>query len=98
MQPTLFEKSRKGIDSLAAYRKFLRGEKLAELQAQEMLSTDLPSKIHRIQAALPQWVEVHGPMQVKPLMGKLNTALKARQFDQATKTADEILKLLEQHE
>jgi hypothetical protein len=93
-----FRKVAEGDDSLGAYRKFLRGERLAELQAQELPSTDLPSKIHRIQAAVPQWVEVHGPAQIKPLMEKLNAALKARQFDQAAKTADEILKLLEQHE
>jgi hypothetical protein len=87
-----------GDGSLAAYRKFLLGERLTEEPARQMPASDLPGKIHSIQAGLPQWIEVHGPTQVRPLMEKLDAALKARQFDQATKTADEILKLLEQHE
>jgi hypothetical protein len=93
-----FRKVAEGDGSLAAYRKFLLGERLTEEPARQMPASDLPGKIHSIQAGLPQWIEVHGPTQVRPLMEKLDAALKARQFDQATKTADEILKLLEQHE
>ena len=54
----------------------------------------MPGKIHKIQAALPGWIDAHGPAEAKPLMEKLNSALKDRRFDDAAKTADEILKLL----
>jgi len=91
-----FRKVAEGGNSLAAYRKFLRGEKLDEapLQAGQTPTAELPDKIHKIQAALPGWVEAHGPAQVKPLMEKLDAALKARRFDDASKLADEILKLV----
>lgn len=88
-------------DSLAAYRKFLRGEKLNEaapLPVRQTPQSELAAKIHTIQAALPAWIEAHGPSEVKPLMEKLDAALKAHRFDEAAKTADDILKLFaDQH-
>jgi hypothetical protein len=87
-----------GEESLGAYRKFLGGGKLAEEPVRQRPSSDLPDKIHKIQSTLPAWIGVHGSAQMKPLMEKLDAAIKARQFSDAAKTADEILILLEQHE
>ncbi len=91
-----FRRVAESDNALAAYRKFLRGEILNEapLSASQSPSGSLPDKIHKIQAALPAWIEAHGPERVKPLMEALDRAIKAKRWDDAAKTADDILKLL----
>ena len=79
--------------ALAAYRKFLGGETLKEAP-QSSPTAGLPGKIQKIQAILPSWVEAHGPTDVKPLMEKLNAAIKAKRFDDADRLADEVLALI----
>lgn len=91
-----FRKIAEGDNALAAYRKYLRGEDLAEapLPAPSIPPADLPGKVHRIQALLPPWLEEHGPARVKPLLEKLDGYLKQQQFDKASKTADDVLQLI----
>ena len=92
-----FRKIAEGNDAMAAYRKFLRGQDLAEapLPVPSMPPADLPDRVHKIQALLPAWVKKHGPAEVKPLMEKLDGSLKQHQFETASQTADAILRLLE---
>jgi hypothetical protein len=89
-----FRKVAEADTSLAVYRKFLNGEKLNE--APEFPPSDLPAKIHQIQAALPAWIQAHGASRVQPLMTNLDAALKARRFDEAQQIAGQILTLLSQ--
>lgn len=90
-----FRKTAENGSALAAYRKFLRGEKLAETPPDAKLPQfGLPDKIHKIQALLPAWMKDHGSTQARPLMEKLSECLKQRQFDEASKTADAILELI----
>jgi hypothetical protein len=83
-------------NALAAYRKFLRGETLAEapVSIPPTPPEGLPGKVRKIQAALPAYVEANGQSKVGPLMEKLNGALKQRQFDEAERIADQILALI----
>ncbi len=93
-----FRRAAESPNALAAYRKFLRGEKLDEapLSVPQIPPADLQEKIHKIQTALPGWINLHGATRVKPLMEKLDAALKNRNFDEAAQRADEILTLLYQ--
>ena len=55
----------------------------------------LPSKIHRIQKELPAWIQKTGNTEeASALMKKLDEHLKAKDFEEAEKTADAILKLM----
>jgi len=82
--------------ALAAYRKFLNGEALAEAPwpIPNIPPADLPDKVHRIQLLLPPWIEKHGPAGVRSLMKKLDGCLERHQFEEASKTADEVLQLI----
>jgi hypothetical protein len=85
-----------GEEALRAYRKFLRGERLVEvLSATSSYLERLPAKIHRIQRELPAWAEKTGNQaEAGALMRRLDAALKKKDFTEAEKVADEILKLL----
>jgi hypothetical protein len=85
-----FRKVAESEASLAAYRKFLRGETLIEGGGQ----LSLPDKIHKIQADLPAWIQSHGAEAAKPLMLQLDSAIKTKRFDEAEKLADQLLALL----
>jgi hypothetical protein len=91
-----FRRVAEGDGALLAYRKFLRGEELAEapLPRPTLPPADLPGKIHRIQSALPAWVREHDPIRIRPLLEKLDGALKRQQFNEAAQAADEILGLI----
>ena len=85
-----------GEEALVAYRKFLIGAPLIEAKT---LTTSymerLPSKIHKIQAELPGWIQRTGKQAImEPLMLKLDAAIKAKDFDLAEVTADSILKMI----
>jgi hypothetical protein len=92
-----FRKVAEGESALAAYKKFLRGEKLREapIPIPVLPPVGLEEKIHKVQAALPPWVEKHGPAQVKDQVEKLDRALKEKRFDDASATADALLKIIE---
>jgi len=83
--------------ALAAYRIFLRGGTLAEAPLPVPVTPpppDLPARVQRIQALLPAWVDAHGSAKVKPLMEQLDGYLKRQRFGDASRTADEILRLI----
>jgi hypothetical protein len=84
-------------DALAAYRKFLRGEKLSEAPtAGGVLPAGLWDKIHKVQAALPGWLQVHGPAQVEDNANKLQHAVEEQRFNDAAAAADALLKTMGQ--
>ena len=78
------------------YRKFLCGQRLVEVVSPTSSYLErLPAKIHRIQRELPAWARKTGNQaRAKALTQRLDAALKAKDFTEAEKVADEILKLL----
>lgn len=85
-----------GEEALRAYRKFLRGQPLAEVVSPISSYLErLPAKIHCIQRELPAWVQKTGNQtKAEALLPRLDAALKGNNFTEAEKVADEILKLL----
>lgn len=92
-----FRQISEGSDALAAYRKFLNGEKLGEAQVPDLLSTlpeNLRIKIQKVQAALPGWLQNHEPAQIQDNIHILGQALEDQRLDDAEKTTDSILKII----
>jgi hypothetical protein len=84
-----------GEEALRAYRTFLAGKPLAEAKTDTSTYLErLPPKIHKIQAKLPAWMQKHGNKEAEALMQKLDGELKAKDFEEAEKTADSILKMM----
>jgi hypothetical protein len=83
-----------GEEALQAYRKFLKGEPLVEAKTVASLTDRLPPKIHKIQKELPAWIQKSRNRDAVALMQKLDEYLKAKNFEEAEKTADSILKLM----
>ncbi|HMI59152.1 MAG TPA: hypothetical protein VK511_13945 [Gemmatimonadaceae bacterium] len=92
-----FRRTAEGDAALAAYRKFLHGWALAEAPLPAPVApppADLPDRVRKIQSLLPAWVERHRPTLVTTLMERLDSQLKQQHFEEASKTADEILRLI----
>jgi hypothetical protein len=91
-----FRKTAENDRAIDAYRKFLKGEPLADapVPMPQMPPEMLLEKVHTIQALLPAYVEANGPSKIAPLMERLKDSLKKQQFDEAAKVADEILQLI----
>jgi hypothetical protein len=87
-----------GEEALKAYRKFLKGDQLVEAKTEGLtLLERLPPKIHQIQKELPAWVpkaDADKKEKATALMKKLEGHLKAKNFEEAEKTADSILKMI----
>ena len=82
-----------GEEALRAYRKFLKGEPLIEAKTEGLtLLERLPPKIHKIQKELPAWMEKTGNKEVAAVMQQLEKHLKGKNFEEAEKAADAILK------
>lgn len=92
-----FRVATEGEEALAAYRKFLQGERLVEAAYKPpAFLTTLPPKVRRIQAELGAWVQRTGRQaEVVPLMEKLDRLMKEQRFPEAEKVADELLALLD---
>ncbi len=89
-----FRKATENSEALAAYAKFLRGEKLVE-SAAGFSSEAFQDKMHRIQRELPTWVQQSGQQAtVQPLIRKLEACIKDRKWQEADKVADELLLLM----
>jgi hypothetical protein len=92
-----FRKIAESGDAVAAYRKFLRGEKLSEALipgALAMFPANLQEKIHKVRTALPRWLKEHGSAQVQDDVEKLKQSVEEKRFDDAAAAADAILKTL----
>lgn len=91
-----FRKVAENRSSIEAYQKFLHGGKLKEgLTFEGSPSIDFIVKMRRIQKELPLYVQKHGPQDVKDLAESLDKQLKAAEYAEASKTADEIVKILD---
>jgi hypothetical protein len=89
-----FRKATENPEALAAYAKFLRGEKLVE-SAKGFSSETFQAKMRRIQTELPVWVQKSGQQaKVMPLTQRLGTLVKDRKWQEADTVADEILSVL----
>ena len=98
------------LDSLLKERKFQEADRVAdellalmkgdlpvETKAEALpLSERLPSKIHKIQAKLSAWIGSDADKQNRAtaLMHQLDGQLKAKNFEEAERTADSILKMM----
>ena len=70
-------------------------EKPAATVQDTPLSERLPPKIHKIQQELPAWVQNGGDKdEATALMQKLKENLDGKNFEEAEKTADSILKMI----
>ena len=88
-----------GEEALQAYRKFLKGDPLVEAKTEAVtLLERFPPKIHKIQEELPVWMQKSGnkdkAAEAAALMQKMQEQLKGRDFEEAEKTADSILKMM----
>ena len=91
-----FRKIAEGDTALAAYRKFLRGDKLEEaaIPIPALPPAGLREKVRKVQAMLPGWIKKNGPAKVKDDVEKLGRCLKENLFEQAAEAADAILKTI----
>jgi hypothetical protein len=95
MRDNFFRKATENPEALAAYAKFLRGEVLVESAATGFSSERFQARMRRIQEELPGWVQKSGKQaQVMPLMQKLQGLIKAKNWQEADKVADELLALM----
>ena len=85
-----------GEEALQAYRKFLKGDPLVEAKTDAVtLLERLPPKIHQIQEEFPAWIKKAGNTdKASSLMQKLKEHLNTKNFEEAEKTADSILKMM----
>jgi hypothetical protein len=90
-----WQEADKVADELLA---MMKGDSPAKAKTEALpLSERLPPKIHRIQKELPAWLEnadADNKDKATSLMQKLKEHLQAKNFEEAEKAADEILKLL----
>jgi len=94
-----FRKIAEGPEALAAYRKFLRGEKLGEAQVPDLLSTlptNLRIKIQKVEATLPGWLRNHDSAQIQNNVDILGQAVEDQQYNDAERAVDDILKKIDQ--
>ncbi len=95
MMDHFFRRAIEGPEALAAYGKFLRGDKLVESAATGNSSETLETKMRRIQTELPEWVQKSGTQaQAMPLVQKLQALVKDKKWQEVDKVADELLALM----
>jgi hypothetical protein len=88
-----WQEADKVADELLA---LMKSEKPVPAKTEESsLQERLPSKIHKIQKDLPAWIEKTGKKEkATTLMKKLQEQLNEKNFTEAEKTADSILKMI----
>ena len=85
--------------ALTAYRKFLAGEKLGEAQVTDLLSTlptNLRTKIQRVEAALPGWLQNHDSARIQNQVDILGQAVEDQRYNDDERTINEVLKAIGQ--
>src|SRR5262245_5457414 len=66
----------------------------SEKASSAALAERLAPKIHKVQAELPDWLRKTGNKEAAALMRTLHEQIKAKQFEDAEKTADSLLKMM----
>lgn len=90
-----FRRAAEDPEPLAAYGKFLRGEKLAESDPSGFSVEVLEAKMHRIQSELPAWMQKTGKQaEAMELMQKVKTLVHAKKWQEVDQAADEVLALM----
>lgn len=87
-----FRQLAEGDDAVAAYRKFLQGQRLAE----EELTTQVPSaqfvgKIAELRRLLPDFIRTHGTAATQEQYARLNACLDKGRFQDAEQSVDALL-------
>ncbi len=99
----VYGRTTRSDEAIAAYKKFLRGETLADLRdvSTDEVSTDLraeslAAKVKTIHSELGRWIKTRGlKPDVERLVKKLDQYLKAGKPGEAEKIADQILGYLQ---
>lgn len=91
-----FSQCTENEEALQAYRKFLKGEPLIEGLTVATIQERLPPKIQRNQKEVPAWIQRTGNKEAAALMQKLQGRVKAKDWLEVEKTADYLLKLIEE--
>ncbi|MBS0210285.1 MAG: hypothetical protein JSS27_15170 [Planctomycetes bacterium] len=95
LRESFFRQATENPECLAAYAKFLRGEPLVESAATGFSSEAFQAKMRRIQAELPPWVQKTGKQaQAMPLIQKVQSLIKEKQWQAADQAADQVLALM----
>ncbi|MBX9723081.1 MAG: hypothetical protein K2X81_16890 [Candidatus Obscuribacterales bacterium] len=92
-----FRRANEGEEAISAYKKFLAGKTLIEQKrsANAFEPRKFQAKIQTIQQQIPKWLQsTKRPDLIQPMMIKLDALIKANNFTEANKQADEILNLL----
>jgi hypothetical protein len=82
--------------AIAAYRKFLRGERLDEKAEEQVPSVDFFGKAQSLQSELPRYFSKNGRGKVGTLYDVLNQQLDSRRFVDAESTIDAILRIIKE--
>jgi hypothetical protein len=94
MRDNFFRQATENPEALAAYAKFLRGEKLVEASAQDF-SISFQDKMRRIQSQLPALAQKSGQQaKLMSLSQEIQSLIKQRKWREADKVADELLTLM----
>jgi hypothetical protein len=95
MRNNFFRRATENPEALAAYAKFLNRQPLVEAAATGFSSEAFQTKMRRIQAELPAWIQKSGKQsEAAPLIQKLERLIKERQWQDADKVADALLLLM----
>ena len=91
----LFRRVAQSEDAVAAYRKFLRGELLAQSAAVQLPSSEFFPKMERLRNELPPYFSRYGTVEVGPLYETLRRHLDQGHFADAEAIVDAILAVIE---
>jgi hypothetical protein len=96
MRDNFFRRATEGPEALLAYARFLHHKVLVESASGGFSSTNFMVKMRRIQAELPAWVrKSRRQTEVMPLTRQLDAFIKGKQWLEADKLADQLLKLID---
>jgi hypothetical protein len=89
-----FRQATENAEALAAYAKFLRGEKLVESR-QGFSGPAFVERMHKIQTDLPGWIQKTGRQaEAMPKLQKAIALTKDKKWQEADKLASELLELM----
>lgn len=92
-QTNPFRRATESAEAIAAYRKFLSGQSLAEVPVPS--DYGLPQKVHKLQERLPVWLKAGGDAKkVEPLLEEMWRHLRANRPADAEAAVDRLLTLI----
>ena len=91
-----FRKVAENKDSITAYQKFLKGEKLKEGVKPPPPSPQFLAKVRKLQEKLPPYLKANGAGKVEKLYKTFDQYLKAERYSEAEEIIDQLLKIIEE--